>query len=298
MTGRLQYLVALLAAIALTAVACTENSPESSGVSTSELSATAEPTGTPVAEAEVDFQAGIDEATAFAASQGIEVSIAVIDRELDDEAVNGAAADTPIFGASLVKLFLADNLLQRQRAGEFALSAQDRSLLEAMLVSSDDAAADSLYSRFGGEAMVSEVAQRYRLPSVAPTAEAGSWELTTMSARDVARYYDRFLTTLPTADRDYVVGLLRASTMIARDGFDQFFGIPTALPGLTLAIKQGWMCCPRDTSYLHTTGILGSDNRYTVAILSGNPGVVESGFSTELLSQITALVFPPGSIAG
>lgn len=56
------------------------------------------------------------------------------------------------------------------------------------------------------------------------------------------------------------------------------------------------MCCPRETSYLHTTGILGTDNRYTVAILSSDSGVLTSGFSTDLLSQITALVFPPGSI--
>lgn len=298
MTGRLRCFGALLAAVLLTAVGCTENSPESSPASTSEPSAAAEPTQPRVAEAEVDFQAGIDEATAFAASQGLEVSIAVIDRELGAEVVNGGPADTPVFGASLVKLFLADNLLQRQRAGEFQLSVEDRSLLEAMLVASDDAAADSLYSRFGGEAMVTEVAQRYQLPSVAPTTEAGAWELTTMSARDVARYYDRFLTSMPAADRDYLIGLLRGSVMIAQDGFDQFFGIPTALPGLTWAIKQAWMCCPRDTSYLHTTGILGTDNRYTVAILSGDPGVVASGFSTDILSQITALVFPPGSIAG
>ncbi|MDQ3717233.1 MAG: class A beta-lactamase-related serine hydrolase [Actinomycetota bacterium] len=293
MTRRLEYLLPLFAAVVLAAVGCT-NSAESSSVSSSESSATPELSPTRVAE--VDFQAGIDEATAFASSQGIEVSIAVIDRELDDEAVNGAAADTPVFGASLVKLFLADNLLQRQRAGEFGLSAEDRSLLEAMLVASDDAAADSLYSRFGGEAMVTEVAQRYRLPSVAPTTEAGLWELTTMSARDVARYYDRFLSSMPSADRDYVVGLLRGSTMIAQDGFDQFFGLPTALGGLTVAIKQAWMCCPRDTSYLHTTGILGSDNRYTVAILSGDPGVLDSAFSTDVLSQITSLVFPPMSI--
>ncbi|MBA3367700.1 MAG: serine hydrolase [Geodermatophilaceae bacterium] len=297
MIRRLECLVALLAAVVLTAVGCTENS-ESGSVSTSESSATSAPAQTRVAETTVGFQTAIDEATAFAATQGIGVSIAVIDRELGIEVVNGAASDAPIFGASLVKLFLADNLLQRQRAGEFGLSAEDRSLLEAMLVASDDAAADSLYSRFGGEAMVTEVAQRYRLPSVAPTTEAGSWELTTMSARDVARYYDRFLSSMPTADRDYVLGLLRGSTMIAQDGFDQFFGIPTALAGMTLAIKQGWMCCPTDTSYLHTTGIVGADNRYTVAILSGDPGAVDSGFATELVSQITTLVFPPGSIAG
>ncbi|MBA2416433.1 MAG: serine hydrolase [Geodermatophilaceae bacterium] len=249
-----------------------------------------------VAEAEIDFRAGIDAATDFAAEQGLTVSIAVIDRSADAEVVNGAAADTPVFGASLVKLFLADNLLHRQRAGEFQLGPRDRELLEAMLVASDDPAADSLYSRFGGDAMVTEVARRYQLPSVAPTNQAGEWELTTMSARDVARYYDRLLTRTPGADRDYLIDLLRRSAMIARDGFDQFFGIPAALPEQTWAIKQGWMCCPRDTSYLHTTAIIGADNRYTVAILSGDPGVTSPGFSTDALNRIAAILFPPGAV--
>lgn len=291
MTTTVRYFGPMIVAILLAASGCTE---QPGAVSATPPTATAE---SRVAEAEVDLRSGIEEATAFAASQGIEVSIAVIDRERGEEAVNGAAADVPVFGASLVKLFLADNLLQRQRAGEFQLTVQDRSLLEAMLVASDDAATDSLYAKFGGEAMVTEVAERYQLPSVAPTSQDGEWELTAMSARDLARYYDRLLTSTPAADRDYLVGLLRETAMIARDGFDQFFGIPTALPGQTWAIKQGWMCCPRETSYLHTTGILGTDNRYTVAILSADPGVVDSGFSTDILSQIAALVFPPGSIA-
>lgn len=294
MSRRARYLAALSAAVLLATGACAEGSPGSSRESSPEP--TAADGSTASAAADPALQARIDEATAFAASQGIAVSIAVTDREVGAEVVNGAAADTPIFSASLVKLFLADNLLQQQRAGQVQLTPEDRALFETMLVASDDAAADSLYARFGGAEMVIEVAERYQLPSVAPTSEAGSWELTTMSARDVSRYYDRFLARSDAADRDYLIGLLRASAMIARDGFDQFFGIPTALPGVTWAIKQGWMCCPGDTIYLHTTGILGIDNRYTVAILSGDPGVVAPDFSTDVLSQITALVFPPGSV--
>lgn len=231
MTGSARCFGAILVAVLLTASGCAEDSPDAGRGSTPDPRPDARPR---VTEPEVDLQAGIDEATAFAASQGLAVSIAVIDRDTGAEVVNGAAAaDVPVFGASLVKLFLADNLLQRQRSGELGLAAQDVSLLEAMLVASDDAAAESLYDRFGGEAMVTEVAQRYQLPSLTPTNEVGEWELTEMSARDVARYYDRLLTSTPAADRDYLVGLLRGTAMIAGDGFDQFFGIPRALPGQT-----------------------------------------------------------------
>lgn len=295
LTGVLVSVLLTAGCIQASSGAPAESSRATTPESTPEVSVTAEPL---VAAVEVDLRAGIDAATAFGTSQGLSVSIAVIDRARGEEVANGAAADTPIWGASLVKLFIADNLLHRQRDGEFQLSAQDRSELESMLVASDDVAADSLYTRFGGEAMVTEVAQRYQLPSVVPTNQAGFWELTMMSARDVARYYDRFLVRTPPADRDYLLDLLRRTAMIAIDGFDQFFGIPTALPAQTWAIKQGWMCCPRDTSYLHTTGVLGTDDRYVVAILSSDPGVFSTAYSTDVLSRVTSLIFPPGSIEG
>lgn len=306
-TGR--QVAALVVAVLAVVVGCTPGTAESSVASTSETGRAASSEPTPVSAApetaqprvvpvDIGLQANIDAASAFATSQGLGVSIAVIDRALGEEFANGTAADTPIWGASLVKVFLADNILYRQRAGEFRLTGPERGLLEAMIVLSDDSATDSLYSRFGGDAVVTEVAQRYQLPSVAPTTQAGFWELTTMSARDVARYYDRFLARTPPADRDYLLGLLRRIAPTAADGFDQFFGLPAALPRQTLAIKQGWMCCPRDTSYLHTTGILGADNRYTVAILSTDTNVFSTAFSTDLLGRIAALVFPPGSVTG
>ncbi len=301
--GTVRSPACLLVMLMVTVLGCTDGTTPPAGSAPTTGQTSTAPESAPQsaqpqkAEAEVDFRAGIDQATAFAADQGLSVSIAVIDRVLGEEIANGPAADTSTFGASLVKVFLADNLLHRQRAGEFQLSEQDRALLETMLIGSDDTATDSLYGRFGGAEMVREVAQRYQLPSVMPTNQAGFWELTTLSARGVARYYDRLLSRTPMADRDYIVDLLRRSMEVASDGFNQFFGLPNALPGQTLAIKQGWMCCPRDSSYLHTTGIVGTDNRYTVAILTTDPGVFSTAYSTSVLDQIAAFVFPPGSVA-
>lgn len=247
-----------------------------------------------MAESDPLLQARIDEATMLAADQGITVGIAVLDRETGEEIANGEAAMTPVLGASIVKVFLAENLLFRQRAGEFALPPADRVLLEAMLVDSDDAATDSLYDRYGGDAMVVDVATRYELDGVAPTTQAGEWELTSMAALDVVRFYAGFLDTAPATDRDYLLDLLRRTAMIAADEFDQFFGIPAALPDEEWAVKQGWMCCPRETSHLHTTGILGTDSRYTVAILSRIAGdeATATEFAIGPLNEITAAVFP------
>ena len=250
------------------------------------------PTPTP-AEVEVDLQGAVDEATAYAASQGVTAGIAIIDREFGTEVVN-ASASTAIRTASLVKLFIADNLLQRQRSGEFQLSEQDGALIESMLIFSDDSAAESLYSRFGQETMVIEVAQRYGLASLTPASPPAEWELTSVSAIDMARYYDLFLRQTPAVDRDYVVGLLRRSSPIAADGFNQSFGLPAALTGATAGIKQGWMCCPDGNSYLHSTGIIGTDNRYSLVILTVEPNGSAAAFRTDVLDAIARLVFQSG----
>ncbi len=281
--------IALVAAVLLAGCSGTQGGSASSPSGTASQPSAAERS----AEVALELQAAVDEASAYATSQGITAGIAVIDRELGTEVVN-AAAGTAVRTASLVKLFIADNLLQRQRSGEFQLSAQDAALIEVMLTSSDDSAADLLYERFGQEAMVIEVAQRYGLSSLTPASTPGEWELSWVSAVDVARYYDLFLSQMPAADRDYIVGLLRRISPIAADGFNQAFGLATALAGKTVGIKQGWMCCPEATSYLHSTGIVGPDNRYSVAILTVEPNGSAEAYRTDVLDGIAALIFQPG----
>lgn len=236
------------------------------------------------------LQPGIDAATTLAAAAGATVGVAVLDRVAGEEWTNGAVASQPLFGASLAKLFIADHLLYRQQRGELTLTPGDRGLLESLLTVSDDGAADQLYASYGGEQMITEVAARYALPSLQPTNQPPEWELTTISAQDLVRWYDRFLTTAAPTDVDFLIGQLRASPELAADGFNQYFGIPRALPGQVWAIKQGWMNGVRNSAFLHTTGLLGPDNRYAVAILVQLPG---AEFPIALIDQLTATILPP-----
>lgn len=283
----------LVLLVLLLVAGCTASQPDTDSQTESSTNRPSGPDASSSPDLTAELQAAIEEASAFAAGQGVTAGIAIIDRELGTEVVN-AAASTPIFTASLVKLFIADNLLQRQRSGEFQLSEQDRALIEAMLVFSDDSAAESLYSRFGQDAMVIEVAQRYGLASLKPASPVGEWELTLVSAIDVARYYDLFLRVTPAADRDYVVGLLRRSSPVAADGFNQAFGLLTAFSGGTVGVKQGWMCCPGGNAYLHSTGIVGTDNRYCIAIITVEPDGSSAAFRTDLLDGIATLIFQTG----
>jgi len=107
------------------------------------------------------------------------------------------------------------------------------------------------------------------------------------------RDYDLFLRQTPEVDRDYVVGLLRRISPIATDGFNQVFGLATALAWETAGIKQAWMCCPDDASYLHSAGVVGTDNRYSLAILTFAPNG-SLAYRTDVLDGIAMLIFESG----
>ncbi len=138
--------------------------------------------------------------------------------------------------------------------------------------------------------MITEVATRYSLPTLRPTNQPPLWELTAISAVDLVRWYHAFLATAAPTVVEFVVSRLRARAELAADGFNQYFGIPRALPGQVWAIKQGWMSGVRDSTFLHTTGLLGPDNRYAVAILVQRPG---GEFPMKLIDRVTALILPP-----
>jgi len=182
-------------------------------------------------------------------------------------AAGNAAADRPFPAASMVKLFMAADILHRARTGALVLQPDDPALLQEMIRSSDDPAASTLWVRYGGGQMVADVARRYRLTGTAPPVRPGQWGETTTSARDLAR----FLSLLPTAahpdDAAAVLGWMRAATPVAADGFDQRFGVFATAPADT-AVKQGWMCCVDGSRYLHSVGVVG---KRVVVLLSEVP---------------------------
>jgi hypothetical protein len=165
-------------------------------------------------------------------------------------------ADRPFPTASLVKLLVAEDILHRARTGRVTLTPQDFTLLRAMIQRSDDAAASTLWGRFGGGQMVTDVAARYGLTGTAPPATPSQWGETTTTGRDLAR----FLSLLPVVAHPYDAGALlvwmRTATPLGADGFDQRFGVFGTLPGRP-AVKQGWMCCVAGKRHLHSVGVVG-----------------------------------------
>lgn len=176
---------------------------------------------------------------------------------------NGPASTRPFPTASMVKLFVAEDLLHRARTGALVLSPEDGTLMADMIRSSDDPAASALWVRYGGDGMVTSVARRYGLTGTAPPAVPGQWGQATTTAADLASFLARLPVIAHPDDAARLLGWMREATPLAADGFDQRFGLFGAVPDGS-PVKQGWMCCAEGERHLHSVAVLG--NRVVVLL--------------------------------
>jgi beta-lactamase class A len=243
----------------------------------------------------------IRQATAEASKAGADITITVLDRNTGQILSNGNGEAMPI--ASVVKLFIADDLLLQEAQGQTQLSPADRQAFDAMLRSSDDSAAEVFWNRSGGSAIVSRVTARYGLASTS-TPYNGRWFNTTSTTADLVEYYDKLLSGkggLPPERANLIMANLAASTPTAPDGtqpggiYPQRFGIPEGLFAEPVAVKQGWFCCWNGANWVHwSTGVVGPDRRYVMAIASMQP--VDDVTARNTITQAVKTMFPGGRI--
>lgn len=230
-----------------------------------------EPEPEPEPERGIAAAAVLAATTAAAVVQGLDLRIAVLDRELGEWASAGAAAE-PTYAASLSKLVVAVDVLDRRTEG-LEVGDADLDLLRRALGPSDDAAMNALWSRFDGAHAASRLAGRLGLAATRDPADPSQWGEMLVSAEDHLRLYDHVL-AMPAPDRDLIMDALGSAPAVARDGFAQDFGL--LAPGLAdgagpVAAKQGWMCCFAQRYYLHSAGVVGVGSRFVVSLLSTRP---------------------------
>ncbi|KUH99018.1 hypothetical protein [Mycobacterium sp. IS-3022] len=247
------------------------------------------------------LQFRVQRATAAAAEAGADISVTVLDRNTGQLISNGNNEAMPI--ASVVKLFIADDLLLQVSRGKAELSPDDRRAFAAMLRSSDDSAAEVFWNRFGGSVIVSRVIARYGLKATS-TPYNGRWFNTLSTTGDLVRYYDKLLSGsggLPEGKADIILSNLAASTPTAPDGtvpggvYPQRFGIPEGLYADRVAVKQGWFCCWNGGNWVHwSTGAVGGDRRYVMAIASMQP--TDDVTARNTITEAVKTIFPGGRI--
>ncbi|GAA4029662.1 hypothetical protein GCM10022247_63470 [Allokutzneria multivorans] len=211
------------------------------------------------------------------------VSAQVFDRQ-SGTSLFEESADRKFRSASLVKLMIAIDALARgsERAGSTRMTQ--------MLSLSHDDSASALWVAGGGGQIVRRIAERLDLDAEPPQPD-GRWGNTMISARDVVKIYDYVLDELPDADSETIMRALRSAPEIAADGFDQHFGIPRALDGLPWAIKQGWSA-GGGSMELHTTGVIGDDDRFVVVVLTKTTGGAEWGWGSRMTTAATLALRP------
>ncbi|MGH3645266.1 MAG: hypothetical protein ACRDUX_40355, partial [Mycobacterium sp.] len=240
------------------------------------------------------------QATAEAADNGADITALVLDRNTGQMVSNGNTQTIAI--ASVVKLFIADDLLLQVSKGQTQLSPSDHEQFDRMLRQSDDSAAENFWNRSGGSAIVTRVAARYGLTSTRPPSN-GRWWNTISTAADLVRYYDMMMSGsggLPPEQASVILSNLAASAPMALDGtqpggvYPQRFGIPEGLFAEPVAVKQGWMCCIGNDWMHLSTGVVGPDRRYIMVIGSMQP--TSAANARAAITQAVKTMFPAGRI--
>ena len=178
--------------------------------------------------------------------------------------VSQSGDTTPFAAESLTKLLIATDLAASGR-----LTGDNLPKVQQMLATSDDNTANQLWTSQGSTQVVTRAIRSMGLQDTVAPRDPGRWGDTTTTAADVVKIYRYITTKMPAAQRKILLGDLTATAQAA-DGTDQDFGITAALPKGQWWAKQAWACC-RPAWDVHTTGLVGTDQRYVVVALSQQP---------------------------
>lgn len=236
-----------------------------------------------------EFQNRFAAAQAYVAKRPGTVGIVVRDRQTGTVWRNDHAKDLT-WTASTIKLAMTVDLLLRDRSGAIALSADDRSLIKAMLHSSEDKAADTLWYKYAGadHLAYNNAFPGYGMTSLAPQRGFSDfypyWGFQKCTPDDLDRLINYVLTKLPGDLRDYILGEMR--TVAANQQWGVWGAGPAASPGN----KNGWSE-EQGGWVMNTVGFVGPGERYTLAVMNNlrGKGAYDAGKAT--VTEVSRLIF-------
>lgn len=202
------------------------------------------------------------------------LAVAVLDRATGEVAV-GMGGTEPFYTASLSKVVLVVDVLDRRRLDGLAVSDADLDLIRRALGPSDDGAMSALWSRFDGAGAAGRLSARLGLSGTGAPPDPSQWGEMSVSAADTVRIWEHLLDDMAGPDRDLLISAMQAAPAQAPDGFDQSYGLMSSTvngsDGPGAVAKQGWMCCFSGQYYLNSAGAVGADERFLIALLTRQP---------------------------
>ncbi|WP_067480050.1 tat pathway signal sequence [Nocardia amamiensis] len=201
-----------------------------------------------------------------------------------------ANAENAVWTASTIKLAIAADLLNRARVGAIALPPEDRGLLESMLATSNDGAADMLWIKYAGiDRMAYNNAFRANgmtslVPQPTNTALFPDWSFQKCTAADLDRLMDHILNRMHPDDRNYLVDRMRAVDS------NQHWGVWGAGAKMRPGLKNGWSA-EEGGWVVNSVGFAGPGERYTLAIMTslGDAGGYTEGADTD--TKVAEMLF-------
>lgn len=243
--------------------------------------ATARADCTPAAgQLDCDLQQRIAAADAYLADRPGTVGYVLRDRTTG-AVYRSAHAGELVWTASTIKLAMVVDLLTRARQGDITLSRDDHELMAAMLHSSDDDAADTLWARYSGPDNQSFNTDfpRFGMTSLAPQRGFSSvypyWGFQKSTPDDLDRLINYTLTRLHPADTAQIV------TALQHVDPDQQWGVWGAGPAMAPGNKDGWSL-EQGGWVINSVGFAGRGQRYTLAVMNalGGQGGYDDGVAT------------------
>jgi hypothetical protein len=243
----------------------------------------------PGTDFDCDMRQRIQAVQAYVATRPGTTGIVLRDRQTGQVWRNDKA-DTLVWTASTIKLAMTVNLFLRDKAGQITLTAGDRDLIQRMLNSSDDNAADSLWFKYAGadHMAFNNAFPAYGMTSVQPQKGFSNfypyWGFQKCTPGDLDALINYVLTQLPADLRDYIVGQLRAVAP------DQQWGVWAAGPAAQPGNKDGWSQ-EQGGWVMNTVGFAGPDARYTLSVMNSlnGQGGYDDGQETD--NQVSKILF-------
>ena len=207
------------------------------------------------------------------ASSTTELGVAVFDRSTGELAV-GDRGHEQFYTASLSKLIVIVDVLDRRRTAGLQVTDDDLKLIARALGPSDDSAMSALWEKFDGAGAPARVSAKLGLEGTTAPRRFGQWGEVEVTPADYATLWKYVLDDMPDDDRALLISDMKAAPSTAKDGFDQAFGLLAPEirgDGSGAVAKQAWMCCFSGEYYLHTAGAVEPAERFVVVMLTRQP---------------------------
>ena len=193
---------------------------------------------------------------------------------------------------SVVKAWLAADLLATATAARRPLTGWERERMVGMIRVSDDNAAEVIWRQLGADASIRKMIRTCRLTD--SRVYPGRWALTQISSRDMARLGACLAPgpgkLLTRAASKQLLDLMRTVEP------SNAFGIPQARPagaGGRVAVKNGWTEHGGTGLWnVNCLGVWGPGERWVLAVTLRYPVGEGLGYGADVCRRVTAALFP------